>query len=108
MALNPEVKAKWIEALRSGKYAQAPNALRKNGGYCCLGVLCDVVKDDVGGKWEKLGVGDWHFLKMYSTLPDKVRILSGITQKEDAKLMRMNDDEGKNFSEIADYIEKNL
>jgi len=47
--MNPEIKALWVAALRSGRYRQGDRALRKyipiNGGYdtyCCLGVLCDL------------------------------------------------------------------
>lgn len=48
--MDPEIKAKWIEALRSGKYKQGHSHLRqrdKETGeerYCCLGVLCDIVE----------------------------------------------------------------
>lgn len=42
MPVNIERMALGIEALRSGDYQQARGALYKNGGYCCLGVLCDV------------------------------------------------------------------
>lgn len=43
--MDPELKAQWIAALRSGNYAQAKNALVDidpigNVSYCCLGVLC--------------------------------------------------------------------
>lgn len=31
-------KAKWIEALRSGKYQQGKDMLYRAGRYCCLGV----------------------------------------------------------------------
>ena len=34
---------KWIEALRSGKYAQGKGALQTEDGYCCLGVACEVI-----------------------------------------------------------------
>lgn len=45
--MNPEVKALWVDALRSGDYVQGARALKtkENTGeprYCCLGVLCDV------------------------------------------------------------------
>lgn len=40
--MNPEVKAKWIAALRSGNYKQTQYHLRDDYGYCCLGVLCDI------------------------------------------------------------------
>ena len=31
-----------VAALRSGKYKQCTGALRKDDGFCCLGVACDV------------------------------------------------------------------
>lgn len=38
-----ELRNMWLAALRSGTYTQAKEALRRdNGGYCCLGVLCDI------------------------------------------------------------------
>lgn len=45
--MNPKIKAKWIAALRSGKYQQGQHRLRKttlNGEtqFCCLGVLCNL------------------------------------------------------------------
>ena len=32
----------WVAALRSGQYAQGKGYLNSEGGYCCLGVLCEV------------------------------------------------------------------
>jgi hypothetical protein len=40
--MNPELKQKWLAALRSGEYKQARGYLKTEFGYCCLGVLCDV------------------------------------------------------------------
>jgi hypothetical protein len=42
--MNPEVKAAWVEALRSGDYGQAQGVLHEvtTDTYCCLGVLCDI------------------------------------------------------------------
>lgn len=51
--MNPEVKKKWLNALRSGAYEQVTGALCKIKneeviGYCCLGVLAEIaVQDDV-------------------------------------------------------------
>lgn len=43
MPLDPELKSKWVAALRSGKYKQGKYRLRKKDEtYCCLGVLCDI------------------------------------------------------------------
>lgn len=46
--MNPAVKAKWVAALRSGKYTKGTGRLcriEENGTrtYCCLGVLCEVL-----------------------------------------------------------------
>lgn len=50
--MKKTIKKLWIKALRSGKYKQASGHLRKNGGFCCLGVLCDLYKQTTGnGKW---------------------------------------------------------
>jgi len=35
-------RRKWVDALRSGKYAQTTGTLRDQHGFCCLGVACDV------------------------------------------------------------------
>lgn len=46
--MNPEIKAKWLDALRSGDYTQGQRYLavkNKQTGefdFCCLGVLCDL------------------------------------------------------------------
>lgn len=40
--MRPDVKAKWITALRSGEYRQGRGSLREHDAYCCLGVLCDL------------------------------------------------------------------
>lgn len=37
--MDPEIKTKWLEALRSGRYKQAQRTLSKDADtYCCLGV----------------------------------------------------------------------
>jgi hypothetical protein len=49
--MNPEIKAQWTAALRSGEYQQSEGKLRTDDGYCCLGVLCDLaVKAKVIGE----------------------------------------------------------
>jgi len=54
--MDQEVKKLWIEALLSKKYRQGRDYLRttdKDGEfhYCCLGVLCDLYAQKVGGRW---------------------------------------------------------
>ena len=33
---------KWIAALESGKYPKGSGYLKRDGKYCCLGVLCEL------------------------------------------------------------------
>lgn len=52
--MNPEIKAKWLAALRSGAYTQGIGQLvrytNRESKYCCLGVLCDVLtKEGIPG-----------------------------------------------------------
>jgi len=40
--MNPEIKAQWVAALRSGEYKQGRHRLRDGDRFCCLGVLCNL------------------------------------------------------------------
>jgi hypothetical protein len=102
--LHPEFKTKFVAALRSGDYPQCREALKKDGGYCCLGVAAvvagytineslDIVERPDGSRGTTAG---------YSALADV-----GLTREVRGPLVRMNDD-GKTFGEIADHIETNL
>lgn len=55
--MNPEVKAAWVAALRSGKYQQGQRRLCvEDGGerrFCCLGVLEDLRMQVDGDKWHQ-------------------------------------------------------
>ena len=44
-----------IPALRSGDYQQTNGRLRDQFGFCCLGVICDLVD---ATKWERRGLED--------------------------------------------------
>ena len=50
---NEELIENWLEALRSGKFKQVQNKLRKDVDkqeFCCLGVLCEI---SGMGHWEE-------------------------------------------------------
>lgn len=62
--MNAAVKKQWVEALRSGEYAQGQNHLRQvvrgRDQFCCLGVLCDLYTQEfpeVATKWADQGTG---------------------------------------------------
>jgi hypothetical protein len=90
--LDPEVKAAWLQALRSGEYEQGTEMLRtRNDRYCCLGVLCelaiqaDVVqrrhRPSMPAEWEygsDEDGGDW----MAGFPPMKVRRWAGFPTDE--------------------------
>ncbi len=56
--MKPEIKQKWVAALRSGKYKQGRGCLRRHDSYCCLGVLCDLHAQVTDWKWSlESGIG---------------------------------------------------
>lgn len=120
--LCPIIKSIWLEALRSGDYEQEQDMFfvqddepvtyhtpdgeqplvhvgpyfylaaeweETESGYCCLGVLAK----QLGWSTEKTS---FNFNELE---------LLGITQDQQAELIEMNDDEGRSFEEIADWIE---
>lgn len=50
--MNPEIKARWVAALRSGEYEQGTYKLNRDGKFCCVGVLCDLAVEDGAAKWD--------------------------------------------------------
>ena len=51
--MRKDVADMWVSALRSGEYAQTTQFLRKGGGFCCLGVLCDLHQRRTNaGEWK--------------------------------------------------------
>ncbi len=100
--MNKDIKKRWVEALRSGKYKQGTGSLCKLGRdnkprHCCLGVLIEMMSSVDLSK----GHGFW---------PD-VDILyekAGLFQDNRWELIYKNDTQRCKFSTIANYIEENL
>jgi hypothetical protein len=104
--MNPEVKTKWVNALRSSDYEQGRFALRDSQNcYCCLGVLCDLYAKEKRKEWVK---GTWCYYYQSKDACPPISVAKWSDCRSFSKLMRMNDVEGKSFKEIADYIEENL
>jgi hypothetical protein len=107
--METSLKQKWVEALRSKKYKQGKSALRSTDNeFCCLGVLCDVIDPNVwrnpeNTKW----TSNYEYLMCTRLLPYSIAQCQNLPQTQLEKLMNMNDD-GKPFTEIADYIEVNV
>lgn len=108
-SLTPEMKDKWMGALRGGKYKHGINRLRSNKDkFCCLGVLCDVIDDT---KW--IDTSDTlsnnclseNWFHGNSKNEIDIRILHGNIQSH---LISLNDKNRKSFNDIADWIEENI
>ncbi len=105
--MNKTLKKAWIKDLRGGKIEQATGALcNLQGGMCCLGVLADIAID---GDWVPYG-GLYQLVSgndvMTGALPAPAQF--GISLRQQNTLIGLNDDQGKSFAEIADWIEENL
>lgn len=95
--LSPELKAKWIAALRSNYYEQGHGQLVRNGRYCCLGVYASINGVPDGVMADSSGVAVVGRAWCLAEIPENARY----------KLAAMNDN-GKSFAKIADWIEANL
>lgn len=95
-------RLKWIEALESGEYKQGKLQLKSSSGtYCCLGVACDI---SGLGRWS----GEWFELRSGKDAaqfpPEEVKNLYKLEGHKEAVLIKMNDNDGKNFQEIANQL----
>lgn len=122
--MNQAIKERWIEALRSGEYQQTQARLRRNQGYCCLGVLCDLYAKEHGLEWEEHEEHEeYEGLKLYtlnqegSILPEDVKNWAELDDRhpsvkvgktEDTPLTYLNDGQRLNFNQIAQIIEEQL
>lgn len=108
--MNTEIKEKWLESLRSGKYEQGTGALRKNGEacdqFCCLGVLCDIIAPE---KWKLANKSEIfiHDCDRVGTLSSRLKEKVGLNADIEEQLIDLNDN-GKSFSEIADFIQEHV
>lgn len=132
--MKTEVKRRWIEALRSGEYGQVKATLaviNEDGspiGYCCLGVLCDLVGEEAGApstiengriKWGMAADMPPPSIREYAGLPEfstydysfSLDYDPRDTDPYDARGYRVGlflpelNDEGFTFDQIADIIE---
>jgi len=128
--MNPKIKEKWIEALRSGEYKQGQEALlnvyEDTKEYCCLGVLCELYAIEYPDKAEFRYSGVFytdmdilgHEQNHDNYLPEVVREWAGIDDENPQLfdggpfLSEINDGSSAiyqgdhDFNTIADLIDK--
>lgn len=124
LKLKKTVKAKWLKALRSGKFKQTQELLREDIGitnscdyaYCCLGVLVEISnldreeKDNLLDNYVQLDskeIIEYAFTKTsikkcISDVSDPVICQNGLTATD------CNDNKKMSFKQIANLIERNL
>lgn len=132
--MNPQIKQRWVEALRSGEYKQGRCALRSVGPdgdeqFCCLGVLADLAARDgidgwhppePGGELYRWRYGDDSF-SWTGALPTVVSEWAGTSNSntlvrvpdppfrdQPVDLITLNDSLEWSFEQIADVIEEQL
>lgn len=112
--LDKEFKKKWTAALRSGKYKQGKGYLRTKDclgdKFCCIGVAFDIE----GFKWVKSQdsllpmdcvINEKELVRSNALGKDLFHLFPGMTGPEVNSLMTDND-EGADFEQIADRIDK--
>jgi hypothetical protein len=109
-----EIGTEWVDALRSGDYKQTQETLRSGDSFCCLGVLCDISKI---GTWTDF---DTYLLDEFDEdLETRIELEQELDNTElsdflvsigleENKLIKLNDDSGYSFKQIADVIESSM
>ena len=113
----------WVKALLSDEFSQAEGTLRDgpksdpefataNSMFCCLGVACELYRQQTGiADWE-FDDGVWYFMGEQDILPRDVALWLGIKTKN-ARLLSVRghretlyhlNDDGYTFPEIANII----
>lgn len=118
-SIDPALKDRWVQALRSGDYTQGRGFLRQGDLFCCLGVLCDLM----GVEWEEVDAPTYRAVwtdpdtgvtqRGVETLPTILAAKLGVESVvrvalEDGEVTSLTalNDGGSSFAEIADVIEE--
>jgi hypothetical protein len=101
--MSRDAKAKWLKALRSGRYKQTEGALADEQGYCCLGVL---MRTQGVSRRKLLHLG----LPNDTSKGDSWGVKHYLIQQENGlvALTGLNDQEHLTFEQIADLIEQKV
>ena len=114
--MKRHIKIKWLTALRSGEYRKSINTLKRHystkPGHCCLGVLCEIIKDEYPHASELIqpiddGQRGQAKKAKYSMLDRQTQEFCEIPHGTMVRLATLNDN-GSQFPAIANYIERTL
>ena len=112
--MKPELKQRWVEALRSGEYQQGFEKLKRSDTedgvcqLCVVGVLADLLVKEGYGEW----INDMFYclddkkLMTYKLIPELLAKV-GLTATQARSLYSANDNK-VSFDRLADYIEETI
>jgi hypothetical protein len=117
--MNPEIKEKWLNDLKSGEYKKGKGLLRNEEAntFCCLGVLCDRYQKETGlGTWDSLdGFIDNEGIPNRTVLPAEVAAWAGLSEwnpavyiPEHAASLTTVNDLTRTFDQVIKLIEENF
>lgn len=113
--MKPEIKEKWLAALRSGKYEQGNHQLRDGNAFCCLGVLADIYSKETGAEWKPDSTGGFRIEEDNGILPYCIYRWAGlncgnpwIIDGNNTNSLSSLNDNGMSFKEIANIIESKI
>jgi hypothetical protein len=101
--MKPQIKEQWLEALESGRYEKGKARLNYDNKFCCLGVLCDLFKDDLYVVTDDDGMVFYN--GQFSYLPIKIQEFAEIEENHLERLMLLND-LNETFEPVVAYIKK--
>lgn len=112
--MDKELKAKWLEALRSGDFPKTKGRLKSArargtgvAGFCCLGVLCEVIEPGSCDRWARNEAG--YLASQHGYIPEKLAGTAGIDEQKQVELATLNDAFGSNdFTSVIGVIERDL
>lgn len=107
--MNPEIKAQWVAALRSGEYKKIEGRLGTPSGNCANGVLCERAVS-AGVATRRDGEFVYEYDGRIALMPVSVLEWAGLTVSEAYDVADMNDagDEDAGWGEVVDWIEEHL
>lgn len=112
--IDKALMLKWIDALRSGKYAQTRGFMRTPEGFDAMGVLLDVINPKGWGEASKAHEGAMVYIPythkgcVYTfQLPYDISDQLGFYESDTFKMIALNDKQCLDFEQIADYLERN-
>jgi|CXWL01.1.fsa_nt_gi hypothetical protein len=105
--MNREVAERWTKALRSGRYKQGFGRLSVENDkgqkkYCCLGVLCKLLKINISKSDVSLGLEAMD----KSGIKSPFGVLTTRQGIPHRSLAEINDTRQASFNKIADIIDK--